>query len=355
MGHWLNKNISSPAAADEPNATVDDNAKDRFHILGKPKGQDCTLLIRGILKRDSVTYLLYADPGEEKSAFLRESIKLSMSDLTQNPELHIPEILAAGKPVTLNCTIKDTCEETKALFLSWKGPAMSSTSGISSNSPSLVLHLTPKPEDQGTTLRCYLNFSLADLTRSSMANLQANSPARLFDSSCSLEKMLQCSCSFQGTPTPFVRWWVGGALVDVNSMDNIRRVTSTTRAPWANSTISLLGEPEIVTRLRCEGKNRHGIHTSRIFLVPDKNSVSRVFMKGLIQGIVYGAIAVALLLFFLVLLVMKMLKWWKENQILKTKEALILKKPELLEEPGTPKESIAAAPPAGPGGKSQAQ
>ncbi|XP_012498805.1 PREDICTED: SIGLEC family-like protein 1 [Propithecus coquereli] len=224
-------------------------------------------------------------------------------DLTQNPELHIPEILAAGKPMTLNCTIKGICEETKALFLPWKGPTMSSTSGVSRNSPSSVLHLTPKPEDQGTTLRCHLNFSLADLTRSSMAKLQANSPARLFDSSCSLEKTLQCSCSFQGIPTPSMRWWVGGALVDVNSMDNICQVTSTTRAPWANSTISLLGEPEKFTRLCCEGKNQHGIHTSRIFLLPDKNSVSRVFMKGLIQGVVYGAIAVTLLLFFLVLLV----------------------------------------------------
>ncbi|VTJ73914.1 Hypothetical predicted protein [Marmota monax] len=35
-------------------------------------------------------------------------------------------------------------------------------------------------------------------------------PARLLNSSCSLEKMLQCSCSFHGTPTPSVQWWVGG-------------------------------------------------------------------------------------------------------------------------------------------------
>lgn len=37
--------------------------------------------------------------------------------------------------------------------------------------------------------------------------------------------------------------------------------------------------------------------------ISDKSSVSSVFLRGLIQGIVYGAIASALFLFFLVVLV----------------------------------------------------
>uniref|UniRef100_H0XUK2 Ig-like domain-containing protein n=2 Tax=Otolemur garnettii TaxID=30611 RepID=H0XUK2_OTOGA len=319
-------------------------------ILNKPKDSDCTLMIHDILKGDGMTYLLYADLGEQKRAFPRENIKLSVSDLTQKSELHIPEILAVGKPVTLNCTIKGTCRETKGLFLSWKRPTLSSTAGVSGSSPTLVLHLTPKPEDHGTTLRCHLNFALDNLSRSGLVKLQAISPARLFNSSCSLEKTLQCNCAFQGVPTPSVQWWLGGAPVDVSSMDTILQVTSTIHAPWANSTISLTGEPEILMRLVCEGKNQYGIHTSRIFLIPDKNSVSNVFVKGLIQGIVYGTIAVSLFFFCLVLLVMKILKWWKENHISKTKEALSLKKAKLLEEPETPKESKDEATQAGAGG-----
>uniref|UniRef100_A0ABA7IXE0 Siglec family like 1 n=1 Tax=Mus musculus TaxID=10090 RepID=A0ABA7IXE0_MOUSE len=31
-------------------------------------------------------------------------------------------------------------------------------------------------------------------------------PARLLNSFCSVEKILQCSCSFHGIPTPSVRW-----------------------------------------------------------------------------------------------------------------------------------------------------
>ncbi|XP_012412497.1 SIGLEC family-like protein 1 [Trichechus manatus latirostris] len=159
---------------------------------------------------------------------------------------------------------------------------MSSNTAVTSNYSSSVLYFTPKPEDHGTTL---------------------GSPARLLNFSCSLEKTLQCSCSFHGLPTPSMQWWMGDVPVGVDSMDNILQVTSTIFAPWANSTISLFGEPEIVMRLHCEGKNQYGTHTASIFLIPNKNSVSGVFMKGLIQGIVYGAIASALLFFFLVLVV----------------------------------------------------
>ncbi|KAF5917108.1 hypothetical protein HPG69_014037, partial [Diceros bicornis minor] len=168
---------------------------------------------------------------------------------------------------------------------------------------------------------------LTNLAKSSMVTLQLVAPARLLYSSCSLEKTLQCSCSFYGIPTPSVQWLMKGVPVGVNSMGNILQVTSTIIAPWANSTINLLGEPEILMSLRCEGKNQYGIHTSSIFLIPDKNSVSSAFMKGLIQGVV-----------------MKVHKWWEKSQIPKAEEALILKKPELLEKPETPKESEAEIP-----------
>ncbi|XP_011766200.2 igLON family member 5 isoform X3 [Macaca nemestrina] len=363
MGYWLNKNVSSLVATNKPNATVGDNTKDRFSMTGNLDEEDCTLLIHDILKGNSATYLFYADLGEQKSAFLGENIKLFVSgdvqyhpisglerrksnrgsDLTQKPELHIPEILLAEKPVTLNCTLKGTCKEIKALFRSRKNPAVSSSS-------SSVPHFILRPEDHGNTLGCHLNFSLANVTRSSLVKLQVVSPPRLFNSSCSLEKTVLCSCSFHGIPTPSVQWWMGGVPVDVNSMDNIPRVTSSTRVPWANSTINLIGEPEIVMRLRCEGKNQYGIHTSSFFLIPNKKSVSSMFVKGLIQGIVYGAIAFSLLFFCLVLLLMKMLTWWEEHQSPKTKEGLTLKKPELLEEPEVPSMPEADIPPDRAGG-----
>ncbi|VTJ73915.1 Hypothetical predicted protein [Marmota monax] len=154
----------------------------------------------------------------------------------------------------------------------------SSSSSSSSFSSSSGLHLTLKPEDHGTIIGRHLNFSLENSTRSSLAKLQAVSPARLLNSSCSLEKTLQCSCSFHGIPTPSVQWWVGGVPVGVNSVDGGLQVTSTTLSPWANSTISLRGDPEIVRRLHCAGRNLYGIHTCSIFLIPGKSSASSMFL-----------------------------------------------------------------------------
>ncbi|XP_077887634.1 sialic acid-binding Ig-like lectin 5 isoform X2 [Ictidomys tridecemlineatus] len=224
----------------------------------------------------------------------------------------------------------------------------SSSSSSSSFSSSSRLHLTLKPEDHGTIVGRHLNFSLENSTRSSLAKLQAVSPARLLDSSCSLEKTLQCSCSFHGVPTPSVQWWVGGVPVGVNSVDGGLQVTSTTLGPWANSTISLRGDPEIVRRLHCAGRNPYGIHTSSIFLIPGKSSVSSVFLRGLVQGTVYGAMASALLLFCLVLLAMKMFRW-------RAKEALARRRPELLGQPEAPNVLEAATPQAWAGGKSLCQ
>ncbi|XP_047383184.1 SIGLEC family-like protein 1 [Sciurus carolinensis] len=216
---------------------------------------------------------------------------------------------------------------------------MASNTAVSSatNSSSSGLHFALEPEDHSILLGRHLNIPLESLAKSILATLQAVLPARLLDSSCSLEKTLQCSCSFHGIPTPSVQWWMGGTPVGVSGVDGGLQVTSTTLGPWANSTISLRGGPETVRRLRCEGRNPYGIHTSSFFLIPDRNLVSSVFLKGLVQGVVYGAILSALLLLCLVLLAMRILKW-------RAKEALALGRPELLGQPEASKESEATNP-----------
>ncbi|MBZ3889342.1 IgLON family member 5 [Sciurus carolinensis] len=151
---------------------------------------------------------------------------------------------------------------------------MASNTAVSSatTSSSSGLHFALEPEDHSILLGRHLNIPLESLAKSILATLQAVSPARLLDSSCSLEKTLQCSCSFHGIPTPSVQWWMGGTPVGVSGVDGGLQVTSTTLGPWANSTISLRGGPETVRRLRCEGRNPYGIHTSSFFLIPDAHS-----------------------------------------------------------------------------------
>ncbi|XP_013209080.1 sialic acid-binding Ig-like lectin 10 [Microtus ochrogaster] len=302
MSYRLNETISFRVDTRQPRAPMGD--------LSTEDVEDCILMTRDVIRRENMTYLLYEGP--------REDVGLFMSDPTQKPEVHFPESGVGREPATLICTIEDTCQEL------WKGPAMSSNTIVSLSSSS-ELSSALKPEDQDITFRCHLRLPLVNLTSSKVVKLKLVSPARLLNYSCLLKRTLTCTCSFHGIPTPSVQWWLGGTPVSVNSIDTILHMTSTTLEPWANTTIHLMWRPEVIRRLRCEGKNPYGVHASRIFLIPDKSSLSSVFLKGLIQGVVYGAIASSLLFFFLVVLVMKMLNWWEENQTCKNKEALTLK------------------------------
>uniref|UniRef100_A0A8C6I4M8 Ig-like domain-containing protein n=1 Tax=Mus spicilegus TaxID=10103 RepID=A0A8C6I4M8_MUSSI len=255
VSYRLNENISFRVGTSHPSAPMGD--------LSTEEVEYCILMTHSMLRRKYMTNSLYVGLGTQK-------------DLTQNPELHIPESSMAGEPVTLSCTIQSTCQEPNALFLSWKRPIMSPNTTVSIH-PSSALAVVLKPEDQDTTLRCYLKLSLDNLSSSKVVKLQLVSPTRLLNYSCLLKRTLTCSCSFHGIPTPSVQWWVGGTPVSVNSIDGILHLTTTTLEPWTNSTIHLIWEPEIIRRLRCEGKNQYGVHASRIFLIPGLLSQSLEF------------------------------------------------------------------------------
>ncbi|XP_059133870.1 SIGLEC family-like protein 1 isoform X2 [Peromyscus eremicus] len=128
-----------------------------------------------------------------------------------------------------------------------------------------------------------------------MPHLQLE-PARLMSSFCAVEKTLRCSCSFHGVPTPSVQWWMDGAPVDVNSGHGQLQVTSTTLGSWDNSTLSLLKDPEMGTVLLCEGKNQHGTHGLSILLMSRRGPLApQIFLKALLQGVVYAATTITLL------------------------------------------------------------
>ncbi|XP_066228028.1 SIGLEC family-like protein 1 [Saccopteryx leptura] len=140
-------------------------------------------------------------------------------------------------------------------------------------------------------------------------------PARLVSSSCSLEKILQCNCSFHGAPAPNAQWWVRDNVVGADSMDNSTQVTSTILGPWANTTISLSKLPEIGTHLRCEGKNDYGKHALSIVLMSRQTLVIQSFINGLFQGLVYGVIVTTLLFLCLLPLIMKHIRRKLANKI----------------------------------------
>ncbi|KAH0517361.1 IgLON family member 5 [Microtus ochrogaster] len=254
MSYRLNETISFRVDTRQPRAPMGDISTEDI--------EECILMTSDVIRKENMTYLLYEG--------LREDVGLFMSDPTQKPEVHFPESGVGREPATLICTIEDTCQEL------WKGPAMSSNTIVSLSSSS-ELSSALKPEDQDITFRCHLRLPLVNLTSSKVVKLKLVSPARLLNYSCLLKRTLTCTCSFHGIPTPSVQWWLGGTPVSVNSIDTILHMTSTTLEPWANTTIHLMWRPEVIRRLRCEGKNPYGVHASRIFLIPGLLSQSLEF------------------------------------------------------------------------------
>ncbi|XP_075809309.1 SIGLEC family-like protein 1 [Microtus pennsylvanicus] len=139
--------------------------------------------------------------------------------------------------------------------------------------------------------------------------------ARLLNSFCAVEKTLQCSCSFRGIPTPSVQWWMDGVPVDVNSGHGHLQVTSTTLGPWDNSTLNMAKNPEMGTVLLCEGKNQHGTHGLSILLMSRRGPFApQIFLKALLHGVVYAAMATTLLFICLLPLIMKLLRMQKAKK-----------------------------------------
>ncbi|XP_041533340.1 SIGLEC family-like protein 1 [Microtus oregoni] len=139
--------------------------------------------------------------------------------------------------------------------------------------------------------------------------------ARLLNSFCTVEKTLQCSCSFRGIPTPSVHWWMDGVPVDVISGHGHLQVTSTTLGPWDNSTLSMAKNPGMGTVLLCEGKNQHGTHGLSILLMSRRGPFApQIFLKALLHGVVYAAMATTLLFICLLPLIMKLLRMQKAKK-----------------------------------------
>nr|XP_048288970.1 SIGLEC family-like protein 1 [Myodes glareolus] len=133
--------------------------------------------------------------------------------------------------------------------------------------------------------------------------------ARLLHSFCAVEKTLQCSCSFRGIPTPSVQWWMDGVPVDVSSGHGHLQVTSTTLGPWDNSTLGMAKDPEMGSVLLCEGKNQHGTHGLSILLMSRRGPLApQIFLKALVQGVVYAAMATTLLFLCLLPFIVKLLR-----------------------------------------------
>lgn len=216
FGYWFTAGsdsaIGRPVATNNQYREVQTVPPDRFQLIGDPKSQSCSLLIKEAQVEDTAMYFFRVERGRHvQYNFLRNqfylqvtgielapagqwggvspppclsrhrsphwergvcggtdqgsplpglgSCPLSVSALTQKPEVFVPEVLESGRQVTLICVFNWAFEECPAPTFSWMGAAVSDQRSRPTSSYFSMLILTPRPQDHGTHLTCRVEFA----------------------------------------------------------------------------------------------------------------------------------------------------------------------------------------------------
>ncbi|XP_072463907.1 sialic acid-binding Ig-like lectin 14 [Notamacropus eugenii] len=312
-GYWFKKipmiNENVIVATNDQNSEVDKVAMGRFHLVGDPTKNNCSLSITDVQKKDSGRYFFRMERGlQDKFSYLSYTFHLYVTDLTQKPDIFLPAILEPGHPVTLLCAAPWVCREGTPPTFSWTGAAVSNL-GPSRGTPYFSeLTLTPRPQDHGTSFTCRMTFPGAGVRTETTIPLNVAYPVR--DSEISVdrengrdcprilgpsclwaEEGSLCTCSVQGDlAPPSLHWWVGESIVHGNSSDNTFRVAHSTNSTWTNSSLVLAKKLDPGLGIRCEGRNPDGTHSASVLLLVPAFSVQENSSWPLVLTLLRGAL-----------------------------------------------------------------
>ncbi|XP_023591978.1 sialic acid-binding Ig-like lectin 8 [Trichechus manatus latirostris] len=293
--------IHNPVATNNPARKVQEETKGRFHLIGDPQNNNCSLDIRDARMADTGSYFFRIVRGTYVLYnFKSNPLSLYVTALTRTPDIHIQGTLKSGHPTTISCKVPWACNRGTPPTFSWIGVAVTSpgawigvaVTSLGSKTPySSELTLTPEPHHHGTNLTCRATFPGADVTTESTVLLNVSYPPQLFGPSCSWEtKGLHCTCSARAWPAPYLCWRDGDKLVEGNSSTSFM-VNFSSTGPWTNSSLSLSTELISGLRLSCDAHNALGNQSVTVLLLPGK---PRTWSQ-IAQGITWAASITALL------------------------------------------------------------
>ncbi|XP_036601425.1 sialic acid-binding Ig-like lectin 10 [Trichosurus vulpecula] len=168
-GYWFRDGThairGSPMATNNLFRWVEEHAEGRFHLLGDPSMNNCSLSITDAQSSDRGYYFFRFEKGNVKYSYRNPLLYVNVTDLIQKPDISVPEMLESGNPVTLNCTFPWTCGENRSFKFSWMGAALSSKSESSGVSHFSEISFIPEPQHHGTKLTCQVTLPGGRLNR----------------------------------------------------------------------------------------------------------------------------------------------------------------------------------------------
>nr|XP_044615712.1 LOW QUALITY PROTEIN: sialic acid-binding Ig-like lectin 5 [Equus asinus] len=164
--YWFRNGDSWPysilVATNNPEQQVDTETQGRFRLVGDPRTNNCSLSIRDARKSDTGIYSFRVERGYYVNYSYRDKkLHLLVTDLTQKPDIHLLEPLESGRPTKLTCSLPGSCEGGRPLWFSWEGTALHSLDPKTLRSS--VLTFTPRLQDHGTNLTCWVKLQGAQV------------------------------------------------------------------------------------------------------------------------------------------------------------------------------------------------
>ncbi|XP_070306502.1 myeloid cell surface antigen CD33-like [Odocoileus virginianus] len=113
-GFWFREGAkvdsNAPVATNKLDREVQEETQGRFHLLGDPRNNKCSLEIRDARKSDSGSYFFRVEKGNIKWSYMSEQFVLNVTALTHQPHVLSPGALEPGRPGNLTCSVPWACE-----------------------------------------------------------------------------------------------------------------------------------------------------------------------------------------------------------------------------------------------------
>ncbi|XP_077649455.1 myeloid cell surface antigen CD33-like [Urocitellus parryii] len=150
----------SAVATNNSTRKVSNENQGRFRLLLDPGTNNCSLSIKDTKRSDRGSYFFRLEKGKFKWNYCDKMVSVHVTDLM--PDILVSGTLESGRPSNLTCSVPWACEQGTPPTFSWEGPSVSSLGPNITHS--LLLTLTPRPQDHGTNLTCQVKFPAAGVT-----------------------------------------------------------------------------------------------------------------------------------------------------------------------------------------------
>ncbi|XP_020859876.1 sialic acid-binding Ig-like lectin 10 isoform X2 [Phascolarctos cinereus] len=216
-GYWFRKGSyfleDVLVATNDQNKKVEKEDVGRFHLVGDPMEDNCSLRITDVQKKDEGRYFFRMESWIEKFSYLYYQVTLNVRALTQKPDIFIPGILEPGHSVTLMCAAPWVCREGTPPTFSWTGAALSNR-GPSRETPYFSeLTFIPTSQDHGIRVTCRMTFPGAGVSTETTVPLNVACVESSLNFSILKDESLRLLCRADSNPPAILSWAHGGRAV----------------------------------------------------------------------------------------------------------------------------------------------